>query len=269
MGGPATGWKYMWNPSGTRGNAAAFAPLKWSNTAQVYNTTGGTTPTPGKSSHNDDYLMLTTSAGHPGRPNYSPIAGYTIQADDGAGHKGLSGTFTVVNLPPVAGADVIARFPTQGAKVLISQLLSNDSDPNGDVLTFTGVSANSAHGGTVTVQGDWVYYTPPPGFTNVDSFTYTIADGRGASVSGSVTINILVDNEPTDNLAIEDLGNGSFRVRFSGIPNRTYRIQFTLDMNSPGWQTLVTRTADALGQFEFVDTPPAGSPSRFYRSAYP
>ena len=84
-GGPAAGWKYTWNPTGSRGNSAAFAPLKWSSSAQAYNTTGGVTPTPGKKTHNDDYLMLTASSGHPGRPNYSPIAGYTIQADDGAG----------------------------------------------------------------------------------------------------------------------------------------------------------------------------------------
>ena len=121
----------------------------------------------------------------------------------------------------------------------------------------------------MTAQGNWVAYTPPAGYTNVDSFTYTVSDGRGATATGTVTINILVDNEPTDKVTVVDLGNGSFRVRFSGIPNRTYRIQFTESLTTPNWQTLATRTSDSLGAFEYVDTPPLGSPPRFYRSAYP
>jgi hypothetical protein len=82
---PATGWKYDWNPTGKLGNSATFAPLVWSDVAQAYNTTGGATDVPGKKSHNDDYLTLTASGGHPGQPKYLAIAGYTIQGDDGAG----------------------------------------------------------------------------------------------------------------------------------------------------------------------------------------
>ena len=84
-GVPATGWTYAWNPTGQLGNSAAFAPLAWSNVAQRYNTTGAATPVPGSTSHNDDYLSLSASGGHPGHPNYLPIVGYTIQAEDGAG----------------------------------------------------------------------------------------------------------------------------------------------------------------------------------------
>ena len=84
-GVPATGWKYAWNPTGALGNAAAFTPLLWSNVAQAYNTTGAATPVPASKTHIDDYLSLTATGGHPGRPKYLPIAGYTIQADDGAG----------------------------------------------------------------------------------------------------------------------------------------------------------------------------------------
>jgi hypothetical protein len=84
-GSPATGWKYDWNPSGKLGNFAAFAPLLWSNAAQAYNTTGGATTIYNGKSHNDDYLELSASGGHPGLPKYMPIAGYTIQAGDGAG----------------------------------------------------------------------------------------------------------------------------------------------------------------------------------------
>jgi hypothetical protein len=83
---PANGWTYSWNPTGKLGNSSAFAPLKWSAVAHGYNTTGAATPLPGKKkTHNDDYLVLQAGGGHPGKPNYLPISGYTIQPDDGAG----------------------------------------------------------------------------------------------------------------------------------------------------------------------------------------
>jgi hypothetical protein len=90
-GGPAPGWKYLWNPTGKMGADAAFAPLKWSAVAGAYNTTGAATTvwSTGKS-HPDDYLMLAWWGGHPGRPGYNVIVGYTIQPEDGAGEYRLA-----------------------------------------------------------------------------------------------------------------------------------------------------------------------------------
>ena len=86
-------------------------------------------------------------------------------------------------------------------------------------------------------------------------------------VTGTVTVNVRVDNGPSPNLTITDLGNGSYLVRGDGIPGRTYRIQFAEDPANPNWQTVGTAAADPSGIFGFLDT--SGSPQRFYRSAYP
>ena len=174
----------------------------------------------------------------------------------------------VVNTPPVAGADTIERYPTQGVKVTLSTLLANDSDSDGDTLTIT-VSSSSANGGTITVSNSWVFYTPASGFTNEDSFTYTITDGRGDSAIATVTVAIKVDNDPGQNLTITNLGGGQFRIRGSGIPGRTYRLQYTDELVPSNWQILPggTVTADDSGVFEFIDT--SGSPTRFYRTVYP
>lgn len=91
-GGPAQGWKYMWNPNGKLGDASKYAALQWSSTEGVYNTTGAATRVWNGKSHNDDYLMLGADGGHPGRPGYYAITGYTIQADDGAGLYQLIGS---------------------------------------------------------------------------------------------------------------------------------------------------------------------------------
>jgi hypothetical protein len=174
----------------------------------------------------------------------------------------------IINTPPLAGNDAIERYATQGVKVRVSTLLANDSDADGDALAIT-ISPTSAQGGSITVSNGWVFYTPAPGLTNVDSFTYTIADGRGAEVMATVSVAIKADDDPGQNLIITDLGSGSYHIRGSGIPERTYRLQFTETLSPADWQDLPggNVTADELGMFEFVDS--SGSPMRFYRSVYP
>ena len=68
-------------------------------------------------------------------------------------------------------------------------MLANDSDPENNPLTVTGVS--NFVGGTATVNGNnTVTYTPTAGFSGAGSFTYTITDGttqRSAQVTVTVT----------------------------------------------------------------------------------
>ena len=172
--------------------------------------------------------------------------------------------------PTVPGADIIERFAAQDVKVKVATLLANDTDPDGDALSITAVSSQSAGGATVTLDGEWVYYTPPPGFTSADSFTYTVSDSRGGTATGTVTVNVKLDSGVTRNIAaIQNLGNGTFRITFNGIPGRTYTIQYTEKLNPPDtvWITLGRATADGVGVFIFNDR--AGPAARFYRSAYP
>ena len=70
-------------------------------------------------------------------------------------------------------------------------LLANDFDPDGDALIITNVGATGTAGGTVVDHGggSWTY-TPAAGFTGIDTFTYTVGDGRGGSASALVTVNI-------------------------------------------------------------------------------
>ena len=117
------------------------------------------------------------------------------------------------------------------------------------------------------MSGDWVFYTPAAGFTNGDTFNFTATDNYGGSVPATAAVNIAVDNAATQNVLVDDLGNGSFRLRCSGIPGRTYSIQFSNDLGSPVWQPIATGSADAQGVFEHIDTPASGP--RFYRTIYP
>jgi subtilisin-like proprotein convertase family protein len=202
-----------------------------------------------------------------------PAGTHTVTAEY-AGDSNVAGTAAslsaplVINSPPVAGADTLQRAPTSGAKVTVQTLMSNDSDADGNPLTFVSFSAASAQGGTLTREGDWIFYTPLPGFTNQDSATYTISDSRGATAQGTITIQVVVDPAPSPNLQITDLGNGTYEIWFDGIPNRTYRVESTPSVGVPNWQAIGSATANALGTFRFTNTPPAGI-QLFYRSVYP
>src|SRR5262249_33593723 len=72
------------------------------------------------------------------------------------------------------------------------QLTANDS-PGGSgaessqTLTVTGVSGTTSQGGTVTLAGGVVTYTPPPGFVGTDTFTYTVTDSGNPALSATAT----------------------------------------------------------------------------------
>ena len=170
------------------------------------------------------------------------------------------------NNNPVPVEDPITRAGTQGVKVSKTTLLANDTDPDGDTLTISSVSSTSANGGTVSVSGNWIFYTPPSGSTDPDSFTYTVSDGQGGTQTGTVGITLPEDNSQAQNSKIVDEGS-TVRVIFRGIPGRTYRIQYATSLPTTTWTTLDTRTADTAGAFEYIDN--KTDPARYYRSVYP
>lgn len=94
-----------------------------------------------------------------------------------------------VNQPPVANNDVATT--TAGVPITIN-VLANDSDPNGDSLTITGVS--NFVGGTASISGSSVVFTPNAGFVGAGSFSYTISDGRGGTATANVSVTV---NQPS------------------------------------------------------------------------
>ncbi|QOZ80523.1 hypothetical protein XH83_20545 [Bradyrhizobium sp. CCBAU 53351] len=105
------------------------------------------------------------------------------------------------NQPPVANND--SGFnATQNVPLSISgsALLANDTDPNGDALTITGVSG--AVSGTVSfsAQNNTVTFTPADGYTGPASFNYAVSDGRGGSASASASVTVHAPSATTVSL---------------------------------------------------------------------
>lgn len=98
------------------------------------------------------------------------------------------GTIPGPNASPDAVDDYVTT--TQGQPVDVD-VLSNDSDPNGDTLSIESVTQGSL--GTVSINGGMVRYTPVDGNMGLDNFTYTINDGNGETDTATVYVTI---NEP-------------------------------------------------------------------------
>ncbi len=113
----------------------------------------------------------------------------------GDGHGGNASAVVTVNVTrpnaaPTPMNDNVAVLQDHPLVIPVGQLLANDSDADGDILTIIGVSTNSAHGGIVVLIGTNVVYTPPAGFVGVDTFTYTVSDGQGGTATATVTVTV-------------------------------------------------------------------------------
>ncbi|MFT5327925.1 MAG: Ca2+-binding RTX toxin-like protein, partial [Planctomycetaceae bacterium] len=94
----------------------------------------------------------------------------------------------VANMPPVATADAVSVFATPVTFIPVT----NDLDSDG-VLDFASIQIETQPlNGTAVSLGDGrITYTSNPGFSGVDTFTYSIADDGGAR-SAPATVSITV-----------------------------------------------------------------------------
>lgn len=116
-----------------------------------------------------------------------------------------------VNVPPVAVAD---NFTINENQTATGNVLTNDTDANGDTLTVTAINGNSNNidqqitlpsgvqltlnsNGTFSYDPNSLFDTLNTGETATDNFTYTISDGNGGTDIGTVriTINGLSDSD--------------------------------------------------------------------------
>ena len=139
----------------------------------------------------------------------------------------------ILNDPPIAGDDF--GYTTIN-KPVTGNFISNDSDPNGDPVSYMGVTINpggpatpiggpvaTAQGGTVQFLANGTYlYTPPSGYIGPDRLPYTICDVTVVTpqpLCADATIHLLVG--PGINIAgrVWDDANGN--VNINGGENAT------------------------------------------------
>ncbi|MCB2048882.1 MAG: tandem-95 repeat protein [Novosphingobium sp.] len=121
--------------------------------------------------------------------NFNGGDSFIILIDDGHGgviEQAVSVTITPVPDAPVAIDDTVAAAGAGLAtQIPVATLLANDFDLDGDPLTLIALS--NATGGTVSLTGGTVVFTPTPGFVGTGGFDYAISSTDG-SASAHVTV---------------------------------------------------------------------------------
>ena len=111
-----------------------------------------------------------------------------------------------VNDAPVANNDTVTT--PENTPVSIN-VLANDTDPEGDALTVSGV-ASPTNGTAQLTSSGVVLYTPAVNFFGVDAFEYTITDSAGASDTATARITVDFVNvipAPAEDFATTDEGS--------------------------------------------------------------
>ena len=127
------------------------------------------------------------------------------------------GVFTINN-PPVAIDD--ADTTNEDTAVTIN-VLANDTDVDGDSLIVDSVT-QPANGSALIINNSVITYTPAGNFNGVDSFTYTVSDGKGGTDTATViiTVNSVNDspiaNAGTDQTVIDYDGDEFEQVTLNG-----------------------------------------------------
>lgn len=145
-------------------------------------------------------LIFNTNGGFTYTPtaNYHGTDSFTYRAYDGQLYSGVAVvTITIknVNDPPVAlddsyivAEDMLLNIPAPG-------VLSNDTDPEGGLLSASKVSDPTY--GSLTLNGNGGFtYLPASNFYGTDSFTYVANDGQANSGVAMVSITVTSVNDP-------------------------------------------------------------------------
>src|SRR2546425_5108765 len=172
-------------------------------------------------------------------PNQTFVGPDAFNSTMSDGRGGTSAARVTVNVtqpqnrPPTANPD--SATTQQNTPVTIN-VVANDTDPDGDTLTVTGVT-QGAHGSVTNNHNGTVTYSPNAGFTGTDTFTYTISDGHGGTATGQVTVTV---QAPTTGKVTgggwvpAKSGNGKANFGFNAEERTGGKGRITFDGNTKG-----------------------------------
>jgi VCBS repeat-containing protein len=140
------------------------------------------------------------------KASQSAIQDFSYTVSDG--HGGTSSatvdlTITGVNDNPTPQNDTASTGENTAINIDASTLLSNDTDPEGDSLSISGVITSGTKGSVSwNAASQNVHYNPGTAFdslavgaTGTDTFQYTVIDGKGGSANATVTVTIIGAND--------------------------------------------------------------------------
>lgn len=129
-------------------------------------------------------------------PNANFVGSDTISYTVSDGKGGTDTQTAQVNVLPVED-DPIAVDDTATVEmngVVTIDVLANDSDPEGDPIYVSWVSASVAK--NISIENGKLIYEPPEGFTGSVQLTYTVSSAsNGGSTNGTVLVEVVASND--------------------------------------------------------------------------
>lgn len=150
-------------------------------------------------------------------PNHNGAATFQYAVDDGQGGVTWATAaiaISAVNDAPTALGEALATNEDVPLIMPVASLLSNDSDIEGNPLSISAVS--NAVGGSVSLSGGNVVFTPTANFNGAASFEYTVSDGQGGSTTVTASVAVAAVNDApatnTDYFSMNEDGSLSISV---------------------------------------------------------
>ncbi len=199
----------------------------------------------------------------------APPAPYDVLGSTHPLYEGSSatGTLSLNRDVPVAADDLVTERLPLAPKIAIAELLANDVDPLGGELTLADVDSQTLRGVKITRSGPWLLLEQLPAETTSDAFSYRVGNASGLTAPAQVVVRLQPDTSPSSNILGIDMLQDGIRIRFAGIPGRTYQVQFSPPGSTFEWMTLGTATVRSDGTGEFLA--PLLDSGGFFRTAAP
>lgn len=198
--------------------------------------------------------------------SYTPTTGYvgsdslTVTVNDGRGvsTNQLFQYNDVANSAPVINNNGAVVDVTYGSQ---AQFTIAASDPEGDTLSYV---IDSISGGTATIVGNSITYTPTTNTNHTDSIQFSVTDQYGATTIGTVSFNVLAQAASSN---VKRFIRISYYPAFADVTKRPV-VAFTnppagLDVVYPtsGYACLVSWDKTAVVTGDITITGPGDDPS--------
>ncbi|MBI2709271.1 MAG: tandem-95 repeat protein [Actinobacteria bacterium] len=140
----------------------------------------------GNPSHGTASVSSTGAVTYTATANYTGADSFTYTVSDGFGGSAVGTVNLTVRAAAVANNDSASVY--SGGTVDVP-VLTNDTVDTAYSKSVSAVGA-AAHGTAVANADGTITYTPAPGYTGGDSFTYTLSDGNGRTATATVTVTV-------------------------------------------------------------------------------
>jgi hypothetical protein len=231
--------------------------------AQQYSLDWWTVDGGGGTSTNSVYALTGTI----GQPDAGVLSGGSFGLEGGFWGAALP---TALNHAPLMFPVAVTTVENSNLVLAVVKLLHRAYDLDGDPVQIIAASA-STNGSTVVLDSAAVTYFPRSGYLGHDRFFLTLSDGRGGFSTNAVDVTV-VASEVAGPVGAPQMSGTNCCVTFAGLPGWTYTVEWAPAVSGP-WSRLTNCVAPSslprIGVFTATDPIPAGTPSRFYRMAYP